>query len=66
MKAIFYHFSGGIFCEGEGTTCAVAGTVAQQGHQYVINHHTTDQVTDETGYKLAFLQVPCNSNHDVE
>jgi len=60
-------YSGGIFCEGLAATCGVAGTVAQQGHQYVVTHHTTTTANaGETGYKLAFLQVPCNSNHDNE
>jgi len=60
-------FSGGIFCEGLGITCGVAGTVAHQGHQYVVNHHTTTTANaGETGYKLAWMQLPCNSNHDVE
>ena len=65
MNAIFNHFSGGIFCGGLANTCGIAGTVSQQGHSYVITHHTTANNGGETGYKLAFLQLPCNSNHDV-
>ena len=38
------------------------GTVATQGHTYVIEHATRriDQ-TGELGFKIAYLQLPCNS-----
>ena len=62
---VLYSFSGGIFCEKLAATCGNTGTIGSvevTGHTYVVTHHSTgNDNTGELGFKLAFMQMPCNN-----